>query len=332
MLGGIESLLSAVVADGMAGTKHNSNRELIGQGLANMVVPLFGGIPATGAIARTATNIKSGAVSPLSGVVHGIVVLIILLLLAPSASHIPLASMAPILMIVAWNMSERKEFLHVLKTRSSDSIILVITFLLTVFVDLTSAVEVGLLLAIVWFVKRTSELLTVAKVLPDPLDKNSKVMPHMVEKGYNCPQVSIYTVEGLLFFGAAQHFEQSIMSSIQYHPRVLILRMGLVPYMDTTGGANLAGIVKSFQKHGGLVLISGLKVQPKDVLKRTGLYDKIGQEHFFEHTGEAINYAIASLDLNKCLGCKQYAFRECAELSNPSLRQDHAEREKVIAQ
>ncbi|MBC2632191.1 sodium-independent anion transporter, partial [Salmonella enterica subsp. enterica serovar Enteritidis] len=147
--GSIESLLSAVVADGMTGTRHNSNRELIGQGIANMITPLFGGIPATGAIARTATNIKNGAVSPISGIVHGIVVLLVLLLFAPYASHIPLASMAPILMLVAWNMSERKHFMHMLKIKTSDSLVLAITFLLTVFADLTTAVEVGLLLAVV---------------------------------------------------------------------------------------------------------------------------------------------------------------------------------------
>jgi SulP family sulfate permease len=162
MLGSIESLLSAVVADGMTGSRHNSNRELIGQGIANIVTPLFGGIPATGAIARTATNIKNGAVSPFSGVIHGVVVLLVLMMLAPYASLIPLASMAPILMLVAWNMSELKEFAHVLKAKTSDSIILLITFLLTVFTNLTTAVEVGLILAVLLFVKRMSEILNVA--------------------------------------------------------------------------------------------------------------------------------------------------------------------------
>ncbi|HYK74134.1 MAG TPA: SulP family inorganic anion transporter, partial [Pseudoneobacillus sp.] len=166
ILGAIESLLSAVVADGMTGNKHNSNRELIGQGIANMVTPMFGGIPATGAIARTATNIKNGATSPISGVIHGLVVLIVLLALAPYASNIPLASMAPILMVVAWNMSEKKEFMHILLTKTSDSIILTITFLLTVFTNLTLAVEVGLILAAMLFVLRMSKILTVAKVLP----------------------------------------------------------------------------------------------------------------------------------------------------------------------
>lgn len=330
MLGGIESLLSAVVADGMTGSKHNSNRELIGQGIANIVTPLFGGIPATGAIARTATNIKSGATSPVSGIVHGIVVLLVLLLLAPHASNIPLASMAPILMIVAWNMSERKEFIHVLKTKTSDSIILLITFLLTVFTNLTTAVEVGLILSIILFVKRMSELLTVAKVLPDPLDRRAKVLPHMIEKGHNCPQISMFTIEGPLFFGAAQHFENSIMNTIGYHPKMLILRMGKVPYMDTTGESNLASIVDHFQKQGGTVLISGINDQPKEVLKRTGLYDQIGHHHFFKRTGDAIDFALSQLEVHQCLGCKQFAFRECAELSNPALKSEDVNERKLV--
>ena len=167
LLGGIESLLSAVVADGMTNTRHNSNKELIGQGIANMVTPLFGGIPATGAIARTATNIKNGAVSPFSGVIHGIVVLLVLIIFAPYASHIPLASLAPVLMIVAWNMSERHIFSHILKTKTSDSLVLVVTFLLTVFVDLTTAVEVGLLLAVLLFTKRMVDSGVFAQALPN---------------------------------------------------------------------------------------------------------------------------------------------------------------------
>ena len=163
MLGGIESLLSAVVADGMTNSKHNSNRELIGQGIANIVTPFFGGIPATGAIARTATNIKSGATSPMSGVIHGLFVLLTLLVLAPFAVHIPLASLAPVLMIVAWNMSERHHFAHIVKLKSGDSLVLVITFLLTVFTSLTIAVQVGLMLAVILFAKRMSEMLIVTE-------------------------------------------------------------------------------------------------------------------------------------------------------------------------
>ncbi|UVI33153.1 SulP family inorganic anion transporter [Paenibacillus spongiae] len=322
MLGGIESLLSAVVADGMTGSRHNSNRELIGQGIANMVTPLFGGIPATGAIARTATNIKNGAVSPLSGIVHGIVVLLVLMMFAPYASEIPLASMAPILMLVAWNMSERKEFVHVLKTRTGDSVVLVLTFLLTVFTNLTTAVEVGLILAVILFVKRMSSVMRVAKVLPDPMAKHEKVMPHMVTEGHDCPQISIYTIEGPLFFGAANMFEKSIMDTIHQRPKVFILRMGKVPLMDTTGESHLASLAKHFMKLGGMLLLSGVQQQPLDVMKRTGLYTFIGAGHFFEHTGKAIDYALLQLDSNKCLGCQHFAFRECTSLSDKDVTRE----------
>ncbi|WP_245671328.1 SulP family inorganic anion transporter [Pseudobacillus wudalianchiensis] len=313
VLGAIESLLSAVVADGMTGTKHNSNRELMGQGVANIITPLFGGIAATGAIARTATNIKNGAVSPMSGVIHGLAVLLVLVLLAPYASAIPLASMAPILMVVAWNMSERKEFSRVLLTKTSDSFILFTTFILTIFANLTIAVEVGLLMSLILFVRRMSTSLKIDQVLPDPTDK--KVRPVIAEEGHDCPQISLFTVEGPLFFGAAQLFEHSIMGAIHYRPNVLILRLSKVPYMDTTGEAILASIVKDFHKHGGLVLISGMQPQLMDVMKRTKLFDMIGANHIFSHTGEAIDFALTKLDKNKCLGCKQYAFYECAELS-----------------
>ena len=216
MLGAIESLLSAVVADGMTNKRHDSNRELIGQGLANMITPLFGGIPATGAIARTATNIKSGAVSPISGVVHGIFVLIVLLLFAPFASKIPLASMAPILMVVAWNMSEHRVFLYLLKTKTGDSLVLMTTFLLTVFINLTVAVQVGLVLAVIIFVKRMSDMMVIKKALPNIHHKNRKMESLPVSDAHGCPQIGIYNVEGPLFFGAAQSFEQSIMETIKY--------------------------------------------------------------------------------------------------------------------
>ncbi|MEQ6391139.1 sulfate permease [Bacillaceae bacterium S4-13-58] len=317
MLGAIESLLSAVVADGMTSTKHNSNRELMGQGIANMITPLFGGIPATGAIARTATNIKNGATSPISGVIHGIVVLIVLVLFAPYASRIPLASMAPILMIVAWNMSERHVFAHLLKTKTEDSLVLVVTFLLTVFFNLTLAVEVGLVLAVIIFTKRMSDIMVTTKVLPNPKNKQEKVDPQIVTDSHDCPQISIYNVEGPLFFGAAQTFEKSIMSTINYKPKVLLLRMGKVPFIDTTGESNLSSIVRDFSKH-GIVLISGLNDEPKKVLMKTGLYPFIGEDHFFEHTGDAINYALLQLNKDKCLGCKHFAFRECKDLSGVS--------------
>lgn len=319
MLGGIESLLSAVVADGMTNSKHNSNKELIGQGIANIVTPLFGGIPATGAIARTATNIKSGAVSPMSGVIHGLFVLLTLLLLAPLAIHIPLASLAPVLMIVAWNMSERKHFAHILKLKSGDSLILIVTFLLTVFTSLTFAVEVGLLLAVILFAKRMSNILVVSKVLPDHQGNNGKVLPHVVNPTHDCPQVSICTVEGPLFFGAAQLFEQSMLSTIYYKPNVLILRMGKVPFIDTTGEEYFRKIVRDFKNRGGKVFVTGVQPALKETLDKSGLTAEVGENHFFEHTGEAINRAIGNVNRNACIGCKHFAFRECKELANTKI-------------
>ncbi|MEK3761923.1 SulP family inorganic anion transporter [Paenibacillus sp. FSL R7-0337] len=313
LLGAIESLLSAVVADGMSGSRHDSNRELIGQGVANIAAPLFGGIPATGAIARTATNIRSGAASPLSGIIHGVVVFLILLLFAPYASSIPLAAMAPILMVVAWNMSERKEFLHLLKLKTGDSLVLAITFLLTVFADLTVAVEVGLILAVVLFVKRMGEVHRISKVLPDP--SSVKVEAHMVTESHDCPQIGIYNVEGPLFFGAAYRFDHTMPELGPDQPKLILLRMGKVPLMDTTGEANLAALVKDLQAAGGRLMISGIQSQPLELLKRTGLYDRIGASQFYDHTGEAINDALGSVNPSRCRGCTHAAFRECSALS-----------------
>ncbi|MEY8349431.1 SulP family inorganic anion transporter [Bacillus cereus] len=315
MLGSIESLLSAVVADGMTNSKHNSNKELIGQGIANIFTPLFGGIPATGAIARTATNIRSGATSPMSGIIHGVLVLLTLLLLAPSASHIPLASMAPVLMVVAWNMSEQKHFAHILKMKTGDSLVLLVTFLLTVFTSLTTAVEIGLILAVILFTKRMSNMLVISKVLPDHTKKNEKLLPHVVNKAHDCPQISIYTIEGPLFFGAAQTFEQNILATIHYKPKVLILRMGKVPFIDTTGESYFRNIVQHFKKQGGVLLVSGIQSELKTNLDKNGLYAEIGEKNFFDHTGDAINHALEHLEKKKCIGCKHFAFHECTGLS-----------------
>ncbi|WZY00558.1 sulfate permease [Bacillus sp. FSL W7-1360] len=294
MLGSIESLLSAVVADGMTREKHHSNRELIGQGMANIVTPLFGGIPATGAIARTATNIKNGAVSPFSGVIHSITVLVVLILLAPYASTIPLASMAPILMAVAWNMSEKHHFYHLLKTKTSDSLVLIVTFLLTIFVNLTVAVEVGLLLAIVFFIKHMSGIMISTKVFARLNIEHEQRTIRMIETCRNHEQMSIYHVEGPLFFGAAQTFERSLENAIIHKPQILLLEMQSVPFIDTTGEYYLSRMITDFSKD-GVVLISGLKQQPKNMLSKTGLANIIGESHFFQHTSDAIDFALSRL-------------------------------------
>jgi len=305
MLGGIESLLSAVVSDGMTGKQHHSNRELFGQGLANMVTPLFGGIPATGAIARTATNIRAGAVSPLSGVFQSVFVLLTLLLFAPYASHVPLASMAPILMMVAFNMSEYKSFAHIVKLRSGDSLVLITTFLLTVFVNLTIAVPVGLALAMISFIKRMGEVMEVEKIVPDAHLFDTE------DEEYPCPQIMSFTVHGPLFFGAADRFETIITRSINERPAVLILKLRHVSIIDVTGEANLSSLVMDFQKLGGTVLISEIEDDPLEMLQMSGLSEVIGPEHFYQTTTEAINYALTLIDAKNCPICSSKGFKQC---------------------
>ncbi|MBB3111167.1 SulP family sulfate permease [Paenibacillus phyllosphaerae] len=295
MLGSIESLLSAVVADGMTGKPHSSNRELIGQGIANIVTPFFGGIPATGAIARTATNIRNGAVSPVSGVVHGAVVLLILLLFAPFASEIPLAGMAPILMLVAWNMSERKAFKRILETKTGDSFILLVTFFATILANLTIAVGIGLLLAVLLFVKKMSDTWRVSSSVPEPASNTDSSIIAAVQ---NYPQLRICTFEGPLFFGSAYKLSATIPDPWSSPCQVLLLQLANVPYIDTTGASSLSHIVSRFHTKGGLVVISGIQQQPLDVLKKTRLHQRIGAANFFHHTGEAIQYVLFHLDMD----------------------------------
>jgi SulP family sulfate permease len=315
LLGSVESLLSAVVADGMTGERHRSNRELIGQGVANIVTPLFGGIPATGAIARTAANIRNGAVSPVSGMVHSIFILLVVLTFAPLASAIPLASMAPILMNVAWNMSERRHFAHILRTKTSDSLILIVTFALTVLLDITIAVQAGLVLAVLVFVVRMARSMTIAKVLPDPARGNGKMAAHQVRKDRDCPQIHIYTVEGPLFFGTADALEGLYDELNRSNPRTVILRMAKVPFIDLTGESNLSAVVKAVQQYGGQVILTGIQPQPLGMLQKTGLAARIGPDLIFERTGPAVDEALRRLDVQRCLGCRHYAFRECVRLS-----------------
>ncbi|MCY7779255.1 solute carrier family 23 protein [Bacillus haynesii] len=277
MLGGIESLLSAMVADNMKGTRHDSNKELVGQGVANIAAPLFGGIPATGAIARTATNIKTGAASPISGIVHGVFVLLVLLLFAPYASLIPLASMSPILMVVAWNMSERKEFVNILKIKNSDSTVLVVTFLLTVWQDLVFGVAAGILLAIITFIARMSKSFRIKKDVSASIIQSAAAEE---EKKFH-RSVSIYSVEGPLFFGSSNSLEDSILDK-GHPPKLLILLMNKVDYMDSSAEGSLMTIVNRVYQQNGKIMIVGLQQQPRELLHKTGLFHKIGKKHFVD--------------------------------------------------
>ncbi len=276
-LGSIESLLSAVVADGMkdnGGEKHNSKRELFGQGIANIVTPLFGGIPATGAIARTATNIRSGAESPVSGIIQSLFVLAFLLLLAPYASYIPLAAMAPILMFVAWNMSALKVFLRILSVRSGDSIVLFTTFLLTVFVNLTVAVQVGILIAIISFLRKMINKLDLK------VENTSEVERIKFNDG---DEISLkkYIVEGPLFFGTAKSFEDNYPAMLTPGVKTIILDMEHVSVIDATGEAALSALLDDAKRAGITIVIKRLPSNKVTLFKRSGLYDKIGEDNFF---------------------------------------------------
>ncbi|MED4560522.1 SulP family inorganic anion transporter [Bacillus altitudinis] len=282
LLGGVESILSAMVADNMKGSKHDSNKELVGQGIANMAAPLFGGIPATGAIARTATNIKNGGASPISGVVHGVVVLLILMLFAPYASMIPLAAMAPILMFVAWNMSEKKEFINIVKVKNADSLVLVVTFLLTVIGDLIIGVTAGLILAFIAFIKKMSQTTNIhTNVAVHQIETAAALERETDQKG-----ISMYSIEGPLFFGTTDSLENSILDHVQTKPKTLILLMNKVNYMDTSAEAVLMNISNRLKHHDGKLMIVGLQSQPKELLHRTGLFHHIGKQHFFERTDD----------------------------------------------
>ncbi|WP_156061086.1 SulP family inorganic anion transporter [Bacillus altitudinis] len=282
LLGGVESILSAMVADNMKGSKHDSNKELVGQGIANMAAPLFGGIPATGAIARTATNIKNGGASPISGVVHGVVVLLILMLFAPYASMIPLAAMAPILMFVAWNMSEKKEFINIVKVKNADSLVLVVTFLLTVIGDLIIGVTAGLILAFIAFIKKMSQTTNIHTNVSVPQIETAAAL----ERETDQKGVSMYSIEGPLFFGTTDSLENSILDHVQTKPKTLILLMNKVNYMDTSAEAVLMNISNRLKHHDGKLMIVGLQSQPKELLHRTGLFHHIGKQHFFERTDD----------------------------------------------
>src|SRR5262245_2216599 len=327
VLGAIESLLSCVVADSKSGDQHDPNKELVGQGIANCLVPLFGGIPATGAIARTATNIRSGGNSPLAGAVHALTLLLIMLIFAPWASQIPLASLAPILMVVAWNMSEIHQVRHILSGARSDIAVLAITFFLTVFADLTVAVQFGLLMAAALFIKRMSDVHRVQKVLPDVTDPKSKVRA-VGNQPKDCPQATILSVEGALFFGAARQFEQEVTEHIT-GIRTLILRMGRVPVIDATGEKALRSILGDCEQRDVRLLISGLQPQPREVLESTGLLDLIGPSHVFARTGPALNLAISRMDAKACSYCPHFVFHECEDLKYRGVEEFTKERKEA---
>ena len=289
MLGAIESLLSAMVADGMAGTKHDSNQELIGQGVANLVTPLFGGFAATGAIARTATNIRNGGTSPLAGITHAVTLVLIILFLAPLASNIPLCSLAAILFVVAYNMSELKHFKRMVqRAPRADVAILLITFSLTVFSDLVIAVNIGVILAMLHFMRRMASSVEVQQVVEHELEEELRANGHTRLP----PGTLIYTIEGPLFFGAAETFER-VLAQTHTDPRLLIIRLNRVPFMDITGLQVLEEVIEQLHERNIVVKLCEANTKVLNKLDRVGILQKIGTEHYHADFTSALAKAVS---------------------------------------
>jgi SulP family sulfate permease len=291
LLGAIESLLSAVVADGMADTKHDSNQELLGQGLTNALLPFFGGFAATGAIARTATNVQNGGRTPVAGFVHGLVVMFVLLVAAPLASLIPMAVLAGILAVVCWNMSERHKFAELLRMPASDAGVMLVTFGLTVLVDLTTAVGVGMVLAAAMFIARMSN---VARFDVEEPEAENVRKQHSLEGQTIPPGVAIYSIDGPFFFGAAVRFED-LITRIGSEPKVVIFRMRRVPYLDATGLNALVTATKALHKRGIHLILSAPQSQPMDMMLRSGFLRLLGERNIAPNINDALALAQAIL-------------------------------------
>src|ERR1700722_10053691 len=277
LLGAIESLLSAVVADGMAGTRHDSNQELIGQGIANIVAPLFGGFAATGAIARTATNIRNGATSPLAGLVHSVFLVLVILLFAPLASAIPLCCLSAVLFVVAWNMSELPHVVRLVRGAPKVDVgILLLTFFLTVFVDLVVAVNVGVILAALFFMRRMADSVNVEQQEGSQLDTGTPGADVPANNG-----VVVFNIDGPVFFGAAEKLERTL-AHIQRPATTLILRMGNVPFVDATGIFAIEEIIADFKRHGATVLLAEVRPNVRYKLERSGTIAHAGAENVLE--------------------------------------------------
>jgi len=295
ILGAIESLLSAVVADGMTSTKHRSNTELFGQGVANLLSPMFGGIPATGAIARTATNIRNGAVSPISGLVHAVVLLLIMLVLGKYAEMIPMAALAAVLFQVAFNMCGYRAVIKMFKLPKSDVAVMLVAFFLTVIIDLTVAIEVGVLLAAVLFIKRMSDVAEVEAVTTalkaDDEEAARNELARQVPKG-----VVVYELAGSLFFGAVDKFKETL-NRIAVKPKILILRMRSVSSIDAAGINMIEDLMLHCKKDGTQLLLSGVHAQPVVALTRAGVLKQLGEENALGNIDAALNRAREILGL-----------------------------------
>jgi len=288
MLGAIESLLSAVVADGMAGTRHDSNQELIGQGIANIATPLFGGFAATGAIARTATNIRNGGTGPLAGMMHAVTLILVLLFLAPLAAHVPLATLAAILFVVAYNMSEVRHFVRMVRRAPrADVAILLITFTLTVFADLVVAVNVGVILAILQFMRRMASSVEVQAL--DMQEVGTELGERVAPLP---PGVQVFAIQGPLFFGAVENFER-VLAQTRNDPKALVIRLRQVPFMDITGLQVLEEVIKKLRKRGVVVLLCEANARVFGKLQRAGVLQAPVDEAYVEQFAAAVEKAVA---------------------------------------
>ncbi|MDR0686728.1 MAG: sulfate permease [Dysgonamonadaceae bacterium] len=292
VLSAIESLLSATVADGVTNDKQNSNTELIAQGAANIITPIFGGIPVTGAIARTMTNINNGGQTPVAGIIHAVVLLLILLFLGPLTKHIPMACLAGVLIIVAYNMSEWRTFRSLMKNPRSDVIVLLVTFLLTVIFDLTIAIEAGILLAMVLLVKRIAETATIS-VSKDEINMENDAERTDDSRNHKLPLppgVEVYEIDGPFFFGIASKFENSMRwaGADAKRAQIRIIRMRKVPFMDSTGLHNLETLYRMSEKEGTQLVLSGVNEKVKAVLEKSEFHSKIGQENICRNITEAL--------------------------------------------
>ncbi len=289
VLGAIESLLSATVADGVIGAHHNSNTELVAQGLANIASPIFGGIPATGAIARTMTNINNGGKTPVSGIVHAIVLLLIFLFFMPLAKYIPMACLAGVLVIVSYGMSGWRSFLALMKNPKSDVTVLLITFLLTIIFDLTVAIEVGLIIACLLFMKRVSEI-TDVKAVTDEINEESDMIKDNAEHLTIPEGVEVYEINGPYFFGAGNKFEE-VMAAFGDRPKVRIIRMRKVPFVDSTGIHNLTNLCEMSHNEGIEVVLSGVCEKVHKQLEKARFYDILGNKNICSHINLALERA-----------------------------------------
>lgn len=292
ILGAIESLLSAAVADGVIGDHHNSNTELIAQGVANLASPIFGGIPATGAIARTMTNINNGGRTPIAGIVHAVVLLLIFLFLMPLAKYIPMACLAGVLVVVSYGMSGWRSFLALMKNPKSDVTVLLITFFLTIIFDLTIAIEVGLIIACLLFMRRMSETTDVHVISNEinPDDEDSDMHLGNIEHLTIPKGVEVYEINGPYFFGAGNRFEE-IMATLGDRPQVRIIRMRKVPFVDSTGIHNLTNLCEMSQKEGIQIVLSGVTEKVHSQLNKAGFYDIVGQDNICSHIDIALDRA-----------------------------------------